>query len=167
MMRHDWDAGRRHRRRERRLRVGGSSDTPGIDVRLCNRSGARLQEIRQSGGITVTGAVSGVASISLLTTEVAEAVHSVDVVAVTVPTPALPYYAGPLAETTTDEQLIWLNPGHSGGALYLGTEIRRRRGGHPLVCQLSTASHGSRMAGPATVGGLCAHRGVAGSVSEP
>ena len=59
---------------------------------------------------------------------------------------------GTLAETTTDEQLIWLDPGHSGGALYLGTEIRRRRGGHPLVCQLSTASHGSRMAGPATVG---------------
>jgi opine dehydrogenase len=124
----------------------------GIDVRLCNRSGARLQEIRQSGGITVTGAVGGVASISLLTTEVAEAVHGVDVVAVTVPTPALPSYAGVLAETTTDEQLIWLDPGHSGGALYLGTEIRRRRGGHPLVCQLSTASHGSRMAGPATVG---------------
>jgi opine dehydrogenase len=124
----------------------------GIDVRLCNRSEGRLQEIRQSGGITVTGAVGGVASISLLTTEVAEAVHGVDVVAVTVPTPALPYYAGALAETTTDEQLIWLDPGHSGGALYLGTEIRRRRGGHPLVCQLSTASHGSRMAGPATVG---------------
>jgi opine dehydrogenase len=124
----------------------------GIDVRLCNRSEGRLQEIRQSGGITVTGAINGVASISLLTTDVAKAVHDVDVVAVTVPTPALPFYAGALAETTTDEQLIWLDPGHSGGALYLGTEIRRRRGGHPLVCQLSTASHGSRMAGPATVG---------------
>ena len=124
----------------------------GIDVRLCNRSGARLDHIRDSGGITVTGAVGGVASISLLTTDIAEAVRGVRVVAVTVPTPALPYYAGALAETTTDEQLIWLDPGHSGGALYLGTEIRRRRGGHPLVCQLSTASHGSRMGGPATVG---------------
>jgi len=58
----------------------------GIDVRLCNRSGARLQDIRHSGGITVTGAVGGVASISLLTTEVAEAVQDADVVAVTVPT---------------------------------------------------------------------------------
>lgn len=112
----------------------------GIDVRLCNRSRARLQEIRQSGGITVTGAVGGFAAISLLTTEVAQAVHGADVVALTVPTAALPYYAGTLAEDTTDEQLIWLDPGHSGGALYLGTEIRRRRGGHPLVCQLSTAS---------------------------
>jgi opine dehydrogenase len=74
-------------------------------------------------------------------------------VAVTVPTPALPHYAAALAETTTDEQLIWLDPGHSGGALYLGAQIRRRRGGRgPLICQLSTASHGSRMTGPATVG---------------
>ncbi len=124
----------------------------GVNVRLCNRSSPRLQAIRDSGGITVTGAVDGVASISSLTTNVAEAVRDADVVAVTVPTPALPYYAAILAETTTDDQLIWLDPGHSGGALYLGTETRRRRGGHPLVCQLSTASHGSRMAGPATVG---------------
>jgi opine dehydrogenase len=73
-------------------------------------------------------------------------------VAVTVPAPALPVYAPAVAETTTDSQVLWLDPGHSGGALYLSTEIRRRRGGDPLVCQLSTASHGSRMAGPATVG---------------
>ncbi len=124
----------------------------GIDVRLCNRSGTRLEEIRNAGGITISGAVEGVASIPMLTTNAAEAVQNARVVAVTVPTPALPHYAGLLAETTTDEQLIWLDPGHSGGALYLSTEIRRRRGGHPLVCQLSTASHGSRMAGAAVVG---------------
>jgi len=124
----------------------------GIGVRLCNRSGARLEEIRRFGGITVTGAIEGVASIPLLTTDVDEAVRDADVVAVTVPTPALPFYAAALAETTREEQLIWLDPGHSGGALYLAAEIRRRGGGRPLICQLSTASHGSRMAGPATVG---------------
>ncbi|MCA1693927.1 MAG: 2-dehydropantoate 2-reductase, partial [Actinobacteria bacterium] len=124
----------------------------GIEVRLCNRSASRLDEIRRSGGITVTGAVEGVARVATLTTDVAEAVGDADVVAVTVPSPALPFYAGALADTTTDDQLLWLDPGHSGGALYLGAEIRRRRGGDPLICQLSTASHGSRMAGPATVG---------------
>ena len=124
----------------------------GIDVRLCNRSGHRLEEIRRAGGITVTGAVEGVASVPTLTTDVGEAVRNADVVAITVPTPALPFYAPALADTTTDEQVIWLDPGHSGGALYLGAQIRRRRGGNPLICQLSTASHGSRLAGPATVG---------------
>jgi hypothetical protein len=44
----------------------------------------------------------------------------VRVVAVTVPTAALPSYADALAE----EQLIWLNPGHSGGSLCLSAEIR-------------------------------------------
>ena len=48
--------------------------------------------------------------------------------------------------------MIWLDPGHSGGALYLGAEILRRSGRPPLICQLSTASHGARMAGPAAVG---------------
>lgn len=124
----------------------------GIEVRLCNRSGRRLEEIHRSGGITVTGAVEGVATIATMTTDVAEAVREADVVAVTVPSPALPSYAEALSDATTDHQLIWLDPGHSGGGLYLGAEIRRRRGGDPLICQLSTASHGSRMAGPATVG---------------
>jgi glutamyl-tRNA reductase len=44
-----------------------------IDVRLCNRSAARLEEIRRSGGITVTGVVEGVAPIPTLTTDVGEA----------------------------------------------------------------------------------------------
>jgi opine dehydrogenase len=124
----------------------------GFDVRLCNRSARRLEEIRRSGGITVTGVVKGVAPVSTLTTDVGEAVRGADVVAVAVPTPALPFYAAALAKNTGDEQLIVLDPGHSGGALYLGAEIRRRRDGKPLICQLSTASHGSRLAGPATVG---------------
>jgi opine dehydrogenase len=123
-----------------------------FDVCLCNRSGGRIEDVRRSGGITVTGVVEGVASIPRLTTDVAEAVRHAEVVAVTVPTPALPSYVDALAQATTDEQVIWLDPGHSGGALYVGTEIRRRRGGSPLVCQLSTASHGARMAGPAAVG---------------
>jgi opine dehydrogenase len=124
----------------------------GFTVRLCNRSPGRLDEIRRAGGITVTGALEGFASIATLTTNVTEAVHDVDVVAVTVPTPGLPFYAEALAETTREDQVIWLDPGHSGGALYLGAEMLRRRDRIPLLCQLSTASHGSRMADPTTVG---------------
>jgi opine dehydrogenase len=70
----------------------------GATVRLCTRSEARLEPIRQIGEITLTGAVSGSARIAMLTTSVREAVIGADVVAVTVPTPALPFYAGPLAE---------------------------------------------------------------------
>lgn len=125
----------------------------GHDVRLCNRSLARLEPIREAGGITVTGAVEGFAPLSVVTESLVEAAEGADLVAVTVPTPALPHYAQALAETITDDQLVWLDPGHSGGALYLAAEMDRttgRRGRR--LCQLSTASHGSRMSGPATVG---------------
>lgn len=137
----------------------------GFDVRLCNRSSERLDEIRRAGGITVTGAVEGFAYIATLTTDVGEAVRGADVVAVTVPTPGLPFYAGALAGTTSPDQVIWLDPGHSGGALYLGAELRRRSR-TPLVCQLSTAptAPGWPVRPPSA---LRPARGVAGGISEP
>ena len=125
----------------------------GVDVRLCNRSPARLEPIRRAGGITATGAVEGFAPLDRLTDSLEEAVRGADVVAVTVPTPALPAYAPALAELTTADQLIWLDPGHSGGALYLAAEMDRRTGRRGRrLCQLSTATHGSRLSGPTTVG---------------
>lgn len=125
----------------------------GHEVRLCTRSEQRLRPIRQAGGLTATGAVAGSAPIALVTTSLPQAVSAANVIAVTVPTPALPHYAPALARAITSDQLLWLNPGHSGGALYLGAEMARvtGRSGRP-ICQLSTASHGSRMTGPATVG---------------
>jgi opine dehydrogenase len=103
-------------------------------------------------GLTASGLVEGTAPVALLTTSLPAAVRGADVVAVTVPSPALPHYAGPLAEALGDDQLLWLDPGHCGGALYLAAEIARRTGrrGRP-VCELSTSSHGARMTGPASV----------------
>lgn len=125
----------------------------GHEVRLCTRSEARLVPIREAGRIYLTGVLEGTASIAELTVSVDDAVRGADVVAITVPTPALPYYAPALAESATEEQLLWLDPGHSGGALFLAAEIRRRTGRRTTkLCQLSTASHGSRMSDATTVG---------------
>jgi opine dehydrogenase len=121
----------------------------GHQVRLCTRSQARLDPL--AGGLEVTGAVEGTAPVAMLTTSVADAVRGAEVVAVTVPTPALPYYSPALADALTPEQLLWFDPGHCGGALFLAAEIARRTGRAPgLLCQLSTASHISRLTGPAT-----------------
>ena len=66
--------------------------------------------------------------------------------------PRCPSYAGSLARAITNDQLIWLDPGHSGGALYLAAEIERITGRRPRhLCQLTTASHIARITGPATV----------------
>jgi opine dehydrogenase len=124
----------------------------GVQVRLCTRSEARLQPIRDARALTVTGAVNGIVPISMLTTDLHQAVEGAQIIAVTVPTPALLHYAAALVAATTSEQLLWLNPGHSGGALYLAAQFRRAQDEtEPRICQLSTASHGCRMTNPTTV----------------
>jgi opine dehydrogenase len=123
----------------------------GAEVRLFGRSPGRLAAIRDAGGITATGEIEGFAALRLVTGSLAEAVDGAGVVAVTVPTVSLPAYAAALAQATTGEQLIWLNPGHSGGALYLAAELALAGRGKRTICQLTTASHISRMTGPASV----------------
>ncbi len=123
----------------------------GVEVCLFNRSPGRLAAIRDAGGITVTGEIEGFAAPALVTGSLEEAVDGAGVVAVTVPTASLPAYAPALARATSDQQLIWLNPGHSGGALYLAAELARAGRGRRTMCQLTTASHISRLTGPATV----------------
>lgn len=124
----------------------------GANVRLFNRSRERLAPIRDAGGITVAGAVEGFAEIGLIADTLVDAVAGAEVVAVTVPASALPHYAAPLANAITDDQIIWLNPGQSGGALYLAAEIERETGRRGLkLCELTIASHVSRMTGPAAV----------------
>src|SRR5215475_14443163 len=123
----------------------------GIEVRLFNRSPGRLAAIRDAGGITVTGEIEEFAALRMVTGSLEQAVDGAGVVAVTVPTASLSAYAAALARATAGEQLIWLNPGHSGGALYLAAELARAGQGGRTICQLTTASHISRLTGPATV----------------
>lgn len=123
----------------------------GAEVRLYNRSPQRLQAIREAGGITATGVVEGYAALSLVTNSLEEAVDGAEVVAVTLPTATLPDYADALLDATTADQVIWLNPGHSGGALYLSARAARSGAGSRMYCQTTTASHVSRMTEPAVV----------------
>lgn len=124
----------------------------GVDVRLFSRSADRLAAIDEAGGITVTGALEGMAKNPMVTTVVEDAVVGADVVALTVPATALPFYAPVLATAATADQVIWLNPGQSGGALYLAAEIERTTGRRDLrFCEMTTAPYVARMASPATV----------------
>lgn len=120
-------------------------------MRLYNRSAQRLQAIREAGGITATGEVESTAALNLMTSSLEDAVDGAEVVAVTLPTATLPDYAGALLAATKQDQIIWLDPGHTGGALYLAAQAARAGAGRRTFCQLTTASHVSRMTGPAVV----------------
>jgi opine dehydrogenase len=124
----------------------------GFEVRLFNRSPGRLEPIREAGGITASGVVEGFAKPSMITEDIAAAVQGAEVVVLTIPTVALPYYAELLADLLTPAQTVWLDPGHMGGALYLAAELKRRTGNQaPRICESATLSHASRMTGPASV----------------
>ncbi len=132
--------------------LAGDLALRGVEVRLFSRSPERLEAISQAGGITVSGEVEGFAKLGLITQSLNEAVDGAGVVAVCLSTVALPAYASAIAEASTPEQVIWLNPGHSGGALYLAAEWSRSSvTGARKLCQLTTTSHVSRLTGPAAV----------------
>jgi len=131
--------------------LAGDLALRGVDVRLYNRSPKRLDAIEAAGGITLHGEVEGFAALRSVTNSLSDAISGAAVVAVTVPTASLPHYAPALLRATTPAQLIWLNPGHTGGALYLAERARAGGRGERTICQLTTASHVSRLTGPATV----------------
>ncbi len=124
----------------------------GVDVRLFSRSAERLGPIEAAGGLALTGMMEGFAKVPVVTAVLEDALAGAEVVALTVPATALPAYAPLLATAVTAEQVIWLNPGQSGGALYLAAEIERTTGRRDLrLCEMTTASYVARMASPATV----------------
>jgi len=123
----------------------------GREVRLFNRSAERLDPIRTAGGLTVTGELDGFAAVNVVTDSIDEAVDGAEVVVVALPTAALPFYARDLAAATSDEQVIWLNPGHSGGGLYLRAQFAAFGGSKRCLCQGTTASHVSRLLEPGLV----------------
>lgn len=124
----------------------------GIEVRIHSRTSGRLDAIRQAGGITAVGDVEGLALPAMLTGSMRDASDGADVIAVCLPTSALPLYADELFDASTSEQVMLLDPGHTGGGLYLNAEWSRvRPSGSRKICQITTASHVSRMSGPAAV----------------
>jgi opine dehydrogenase len=132
--------------------LGADLALRGIEVRLFNRSAERLYAIREAGGVVGTGAIDGFARVSLVTDSLKAAVSGAGVIFVTLPTSSLPAYAPALAEATADDQVICLNPGHTGGALFLAAQFARLKGRTSAkLCQLTTASHISRMTDGASV----------------
>jgi opine dehydrogenase len=124
----------------------------GYEVRLYNRSRRRLDPLIERGGISMVGIRTVYAPVALITGDLRQAVEGADLVMLAVPVSAHPYYAAALAELLEPEQVVFLNPGHMGGGLFVVAEIHRRTGRTDVrTCEVTTLSYVCRMADEATV----------------
>lgn len=97
----------------------------GFNVRLHARRDESLAPMKEQGGIRAKGVQDGLFPVSMLTTDVAEAVHGADLIMLAVPSIAHGYYAERLAPLLTPEIPVFVNPGHTGGGLHFVQELRR------------------------------------------
>ena len=125
----------------------------GFRVRLHARSEARLAPLRERGGVEARGVQTGLVPLADLTTDVAEAIDGADLIMLVVPSVAHEHYARALASLLGPDRPVFLNPGHTGGALHFVHELRRAgyRDEVP-ACETVTLTYICRMEGPATVG---------------
>ena len=104
----------------------------GFEVNLYNRSEDRLRAIREIGHIELLSpgledVETGLAPITLATTDPAEALEGADILMVVVPAFAPAFIAEECAPYLRDGQIAVLNPGQTGGVLdfrHILTEMR-------------------------------------------
>jgi opine dehydrogenase len=125
----------------------------GYRVRLYNRSAQRLEAIVERGGLEKLGATGeGFVELPVVTTDIAEAVNGAELVMLTVPISTHPFFARELAPLLRPDQVVFLNPGHMGGGLFMAHELFRLTGRSDVrICEASTLAYGCRMKGPATI----------------
>lgn len=125
----------------------------GYEVRLFNRTRARIEPILERGGLELTGAAGeGFVELALVTDDMGAAVRGADLVMITAPLLALPSYAPGLGELLPPEGVVFLNPGHVGGGLFLVNEIHRLSGRTDVrTAEVSSLTYACRVSGPAAV----------------
>ena len=125
----------------------------GFDVRVYSRSERSLAAMRAQGGVRRTGATGdGFVPVEVATNDVRTAVGGADVVMLVVPLSAHPFYARALADVVTSEQIVFLNPGHMGGGLFMAHEMRRLTGRTDVeFCEVTTLTYGCRLKEPGFV----------------
>src|SRR5581483_3322686 len=105
--------------------AAGDLGKRGFSVRLHARNDDRLTPIRKQGGIKITGIHDGIVPIDLVTANLADAVRDANLVMLVVPSVAHEYYAQGLAKLLNEDQVVLLNPGHTGGGLNFVYELRQ------------------------------------------
>ena len=125
----------------------------GYDVRLYSRSEETLKPIRKKGGIELLEAgKEDFAKPRAVTSRLEEAVAGADLIVIAAPSVAHEDLVSALAPSLIDGQIIFLNPGHTGGSLHVAAVLRRLGVAAQLrICETVTLTYICRLIGPARV----------------
>jgi len=134
--------------------MAGHLSLLGFDVSLYNRSSDRIRAIQESGGIEIISNTDniphGFAEIKTVTSDISEAISGKDIIMVVVPASGHRFIAEQLVPNLTDNQIIVLNPGRTGGALEVLSVLRARGcSAKVVVCEAQTLLYASRAINPA------------------
>jgi len=134
------------------MAMAGHLGLMGVSVKLFNRSEPRLEPIRLTGGIEVTGEVEGFSPIAVATTDIAEAVDETDVLMVVVPANGHRFMAEKVAPHLREGQIVVLNPGRTGGAFEFRNILKQCHvEADVIVAEAQTLIYASRAMNPAQV----------------
>jgi opine dehydrogenase len=121
----------------------------GHSIRLFERFPEIVEPFIDSRRITIRGAISGTATVDVITNDLGEAVHDADVILVTVPGFALSWMASELARHLHDGQIVVLHPGGTGGALEVHrTWTESRLAADVVLAETETLVYACRLTAP-------------------
>jgi len=125
----------------------------GYEVRLYSRSESTLRPIVERGGIMLVEAgKESFARPQLVTSNMAEAVGGAELIMIAAPSNAHEGLTASLTPHLRDGQIIFLNPGHTGGCLHLASVLRERGfEGKIRSCETVTLTYICRLTEPARV----------------
>lgn len=134
------------------LAMAGHLALMGFEVNLYNRTEERIWPVRARGGIEVLGEVEGFGKIKLATSDIARAIHDVDILMVVVPATGHRFIAEICAPYLKDGQIIILNPGRTFGAIEF-KHVLNTKGctADVIVAEAQTLIYASRMVNPGQV----------------
>lgn len=134
------------------LAMAGHLALMGYEVNLFNRGEERLWGVKSSGGIELTGEVSGFGPLKVITTNMEEAISNANVIMVVVPAVAHRYMAENVAPCLKDGQMIILHPGRTLGALEFRQVLNSLKvKADVIVSEAQTFIYASRAIGPSQV----------------
>ncbi len=125
--------------------MAGHLSVLGCRTALYNRDEANLAPIRERGGIELKGALQGFGELAAVTTDMATALFGAELVMVVVPAFAHRFMAETAAPFLTDDQIVILHPGRTGGALEFRNTLRAAGAkGRPVVSEAQTLLYACR-----------------------